>query len=803
MQLLKKILKIAGILLIIILIAGFFFIRNIARKSLPDYNQDVALEGLTGEVTVIRDSYAVPSVFAESEDDLYRAVGYVMAQDRLWQMDLLRRATAGRLSEIFGEDLVETDHLMRALSLPEKSAMVLQNTEPEVINALEAFADGVNQFIDRNKNKLPPEFSILGYQPERWRPEHSVNLTGYMAWDLNTGWSTEIILHKLRDILDEDKFRELIPDQNLHSRYIYPEHMLTKIELRSLLLDKSVKLRELGLEVFSGSNNWAVSGEKSTTGKPVFANDMHLGLFAPGIWYQMHQIIEDKLNVTGVVLPGQPFVISGHNERIAWGMTNVMLDDVDFYLETINPSNPHQYKYMGEWKDMEVRTETIKTGKDESVERNILFTHRGPVISDIKDMDDQIISMNWTGNQYSNEVRSVYLLNRAENWEEFREALTTFLSVSQNINYVDVDGNIGLQTAAGIPIREGDGIFVVSGEDDTYDWQGMVPFEELPYIYNPPSGFVLSANNRTVPDNYPYYISHWFDIPYRYDRIKEMMMEKERLSVDDFKAMQGDKKSKLTERMLPDLITELEKMAQPTINERRAMEMLAGWDYIYNPQSPAPLIFEKFYLKFLENLLLGDMGEDYYKEFIGSKVLVRNIIERTWTKKESAWLTGAESNTGPGKFTGIVQKSFCETVEWLEHNHGPEPNGWAWSDEHRLTLAHPMGEVKILDMVFNMNKGPYKPGGSFHTVCPYSYNYTNPFVVTHGASQRHIYSTANWDNSFSVIPTGTSGIPASDYYCDQTELYIDDRYRSDAFSAVEVENAAVYRMKLMPSSGGK
>ena len=802
MRLFKNILKITGIVLLIVIIGGFFFLRNIARKSLPDYNRDFPLEGLAAEVTVIRDAFAVPAIYADNEEDLYRAVGFVMAQDRLWQMDLLRRATTGRLSEIFGEDLVKTDNLMRALRIPEKSSVVLERTDRKVIIALEAFADGVNQFIEQNQDKLPPEFSILGYKPEKWEPEHSVNLTGYMAWDLNMGWSTEVILHKLSKKLDEDKLRELVPHLDLQTSYIFPGS-LTKAEIRLELLENTVKLRELGLEVFSGSNNWVVSGEKSVTGKPLFANDMHLGLFAPGIWYQMHQVIDGELNVTGVVLPGQPFVIAGHNERIAWGMTNVMLDDADFYLETINPSNPHQYRYMGEWKDMEVRKEIINTGKSDHVEKEILFTHRGPVISDFKDVEDQAVSMRWTGNEYSNEVSSIYYLNRAGNWEEFRNALTTFSSVSQNINYADTDGNIGLQTAAGIPLREGSGKFIVSGEDDTYDWTGMVPFEELPYSFNPPTGYLISANNRTVPDSYPYYISHWFDPPNRYDRIREMILEKERLSADDFKAMLGDKKSKLSERMLPGLLFELNRMSNPTMNERRAREMLAAWDNVYDPGRPEPLIFEKFYMRFIENLLLEDMGKELYEEFIGSKILTRNIVDLVWVKSESAWFRGNKTDTGPGTFNDLISKSFYECIEWLEHEYGPNPDRWAWGDIHSLTLNHPMGSVKILDRLFNMNRGPFSPGGSFHTVCPYSYSFNNPFVANHGASQRHIYSTANWDNSFSVIPTGTSGIPASAYYCDQTELYVNDSYRQDAFSEAEVRKAARYEMKLIPAGAAE
>lgn len=797
----RIILTASAVLILIIFIAGLLFIRNISRSALPDYNKDVSIQGLSSEVTVLRDGCGVPSIYAENEQDLYRAVGFIMAQDRLWQMDLLRRATTGRLAEIFGEDLVNTDLLMRSLRIPEKSELILSRTDKEIIEAIEAFADGVNQYIEMQGDKLPPEFAILGYKPEKWEPVHSVNLTGYMAWDLNTGWSSKVILQKLHEKLDEALFNELIPDLELHKSYVHPSPMISKAGLRSEILTASDKLAELGLAVFSGSNNWVVSGKKSTTGKPLFANDMHLGLFAPGIWYQMHQVVEGQLNVTGVVVPGQPFVISGHNEKIAWGMTNVMVDDMDFYLETVNPDNPRRYKYMGRWKDMEVRKETVKTGEDKSVERELLFTHRGPVVSSFKGMDDRVITMKWTGNEYSNEMRSVYLLNRASNWQEFRNALSTFLSVSQNVNYADVDGNIGIQTSAGVPIRKSPALTIVPGEDNTYDWLGMVPFEKLPYTYNPPEGFVASANNRTVPDGYPHYISHWFDTPNRYDRIKEMLTEKELLSVDDFKKMLADKKSKLPEKIIPSLLDELQKNNNLTHNEKKAVEILAGWDYVYDEEDSAPLIFEKFYNRFVENLLIEEMGDDLYREFIKNKSMVRNIFELVWKKDESAWIKGNKSETGPGSFAYLVHTSFSETVEWIEKNLSRNPDRWEWGDVHTMTLEHPIGSVNILNRLFNLNKGPYSPGGSFHTVCPYAYDFRNPFAIDHGASQRHIYSTADWDQSFSIIPTGTSGIPASDYYCDQTDMYVNDEYRRDNFSSEAVKQAAEYSMKLTPEDG--
>ena len=327
--------KKAGIVIVgIVLVAfaaGAFYVRSIATRALPDYNEDVALEGITGEVVVYRDAYAVPHIFAENEGDLYRSVGYCMAQDRLWQMDLIRRACTGRLSEIFGEELVETDLMVRALRIPEKSDLVLSKCEPALIDALEAFCDGVNQYIEMQEGKLPPEFSILGYNPEKWLPEHSIHLIGYMAWDLSLPWSHEIFMGRILEEFGEEMYRDIALDISTQTSFVVPESttQLSELDVLFDLAKKFRSLEDLGLTVFKGSNNWVVAGKKSTTGKPIFANDMHLAIFAPGIWYQMHQVVEGKLDVTGVMLPGAPSIVAGHNEHIAWGNTNVMVDDLE------------------------------------------------------------------------------------------------------------------------------------------------------------------------------------------------------------------------------------------------------------------------------------------------------------------------------------------------------------------------------------------------------------------------------------------------------------------------------------------
>ena len=394
MKILKTTLLVIGIIIIIVLIAGKIIINKISNKALPDYSSDVKIESISNEVTIYRDEYAIPHIIAKNEKDLYIAVGYVLAQDRLWQMDLLRRATQGRLSEIFGDDMVNTDLMLRSLQIPKKSKIVLDSSDVNIKQALSAFAIGVNEYINTHLNKLPVEFTVLGYKPEPWMPEHSVNLIGYMAWDLTCGWTAEIALHEIRKVVDSAKFNLLLPNLSKQTSIMYPDFEISSNTKKTLyeFRDEFEKLEKLGLNVFYGSNNWAVSGNKSETGKPVLANDMHLGLFAPGIWFQMHQVIEGKLNVTGVILPGQPFIICGHNDSIAWGMTNVMLDDVDFYAETLNEDST-KYKVDGEWRNLIIQEEIIKGKSGTEYKKILKFTHRGPIITDFKDVTNDAISV--------------------------------------------------------------------------------------------------------------------------------------------------------------------------------------------------------------------------------------------------------------------------------------------------------------------------------------------------------------------------------------------------------------------------
>jgi penicillin amidase len=509
----------------------------------------------------------------------------------------------------------------------------------------------------------------------------------------------------------------------------------------------------------------------------------------------MNQVIPGKLNVTGVVLPGQPMVIAGHNDSIAWGFTNVMTDDADFYQETVNPANPDQYLFNGSWKDMQKVKERILIKGGDSIILYNRYTHRGPIISEQKTDYGKVLSMRWLGNEDSNEVEAVYELNRAADWTSFRNALRSFVAVNQNAVYADVNGNIGLQSTIGIPIREGDRTLVYPGDTDRYDWKGLVPFDELPSSYNPECGYVASANCKTAPADYPYYISDWYVLPYRMDRIVEMLNAKEKLSAEDFKSIQGDQKSKMSEKFTKYFLAHLTSKIGLSGPEKIVYEMMRKWDYTLSKDRPEGLVFEKWYYYTGLNLVSDQMDSLLLTEFIGEKTFFENFLENMLSNPSDAWADNMATTDHAETFGEIIGLSFQQTVNELTAKYGDKPESWKWGDDHTITLAHPMASVRILDRIFGLNRGPVAVGGSFHTVGPYSSPLNRNSGVNHGASERHIFDVSDWDRSLTVIPTGESGIPASPYYCDQTGMYLTNRYHADYTSRSKVESSSLYRMK--------
>lgn len=852
-------------LIIIAFVTLFLYLHQLSSSGQPLYNGQIEIPGLIEPVEVFRDKFGVPHIFARHETDLYLATGYVMAQDRLWQMDLIRRLTSGRLSEIFGPRLVETDLLFRALRIPDKARRVLAATPIDVLQAVKAFSEGVNAFIQTHRHRLPLEFRLLRYQPEPWTPEHSACLIGYIGWDLAFAWGIETLMWTLQEKLreQEEKLAEILAEP-MNPIYVFPHFSLNpspeenkpKLRLAALAknhfllptpyflainenravypkgsdefnqreedqnakfssnqleiltstsqitLMKAIKpLADLGLIFTMNSNNWAVGPEKSQTGKPLLANDMHLSLNLPSIWYPLHQALAGKFRVSGVALPGEPFIVAGHNEFIAWGMTNVMADDIDFYLEKINPENPDQYLWGGKWQSLEIKEEKIKVKGRKEISRQLRFTHRGPIISSFKEIKDRQISMRWMGFEESNELLAVYLLNRAQNWTEFRQALRFFRSLSLNVIYADIEGNIGLQLAGGIPKRPRPTWALFPGELVSSDWSGIITFEDLPFAFNPEENFVISANNKSVSDNYPYTISYFFLSPVRAERIREFLMSKEKLTREDMAKLQSDDRSKLVARLKSPLMKILANLRPQSELESKALELLKNWDGTMDISSSAATLFEILYFELARQMMTDELGETFSRSFISfsSNVFLPAFLERALTTGNSTWTDDLTTPDRLEKIEEIVERSFRQTINYLINMAGEDMNNWRWGHHHRLIFRHPLGEVSLLNFLFKLNRGPYPVGGSFHTVCAFGY-LSDSFKVRHGPSQRHVYDLSNFDESLTILPGGVSGLPSSVHYDDQISLYVKGKYRPTFFSDEKIKNSARYRLRLIPVS---
>lgn len=781
-------LSIITIIAILIIILFYY----IVIKPLPNY-KNLRLKGLKDEVEIIIDSSGVPHIYAKNQHDLYYTTGYLMAQERLWQMDLLRRVTTGKLSEIFGKSYVEVDLLLRCLEFSNRSEKIYRNLSEDVKQSLIAFSNGVNEYILKNKNNLSFEFKILRYKPEAWNPIHSLNLIGYMAWDLKSGWN-EIILEKIKNIVDERKFIELFQDSVFDKSSIYDIEKNIQIHSQKAINKLSSifkKLEELNIQIFDASNNWVVSSQKSITGKPILANDMHLSLNIPGIWFQIHQVVKDSLNVIGVAIPGQPLVVCGHNDKIAWGMTNTYVDNVDFYLIKTNDNDPEKYLFNNEWIQMSTRKEKIPLKNNDTIFKEIKFTKFGPIVSTIIGFDSISIAMHWIGHEEGNEYISIYKLNRAKNWHEFNNALKDFIAVSQNIAYADVDGNIGMVCAGGVPVRKRNNYqIILPGDTDEYEWKKVLNIDSLPKIFNPTSELLASANNKTI-SKFKYHIGNYFSTPYRYERIINYLKNKEKISIEDCKKLQNDEYSTMAELFKNNILKLISDSLSQNPNYFKYLKNLLSWNCEINDTSKNALFFEIFTNHFIRNVFIDELGENILKDFIKNCRIYGNVIYKIYNGIYCEWVNNIKT---PKKesIKEIAVVTFKETVNLINDKYIDKN----WGDKHKLILKHPMGDIKILSKILKLKFKSISVGGSYHTVKVFSYK--ENFLTSFGSSNRHIYSLDNWDNSIYILPTGNSGLPYSKFYCNLTKKYIAGEYLKMPYSNDKVKNYSLYTFKFTP-----
>ena len=770
------ILPILGVV-VIILAAGFIYVR--IRQAWPQTQGALRLAGLHQPVTVIRDPRGIPHIYAQDSHDLFMAQGYVHAQDRFWQMEFWRRIGQGRLAEILGPSALPQDKFLRTLGIAEAARASLDEYDAESRQILVDYAEGVNAYLRLQGGRLPLEFQVLALngvvvKPEPWKPEDTVTWGTMMSWDLGGNYDRELELAQVLSRFGEDTFQALVVSYPGSHPVVVPKGIAwERIAPPIAELPRGLVLGQ-GSGV--GSNNWVISGKKSATGKPLLANDPHLGIQMPSIWYEVGLHCRPAsegcpYDVVGFSFPTAPGVVIGHNARIAWGVTNAGPDVQDLYVEKLNPANPNQVEVNGHWEDMQVSHQQIRVaGQKEPVSLVVRRTRHGPIINDVATGPEsrwaygwQPVALKWTALGANRVLMSVLRVDRARNWQEFREALRYWDCPAQNFVYADIEGNIGYQMPGQIPIRaKGNGMLPVPGWTDEYAWTRMIPFEELPTAYNPPEGYIATSNNKIVPDSYPYLISLEWDSGYRAQRVVELLQAQETLSVTGMAAMQYDNASLFARVVIP--ILQDIPLDRPEV--ARARDRLLRWDLQQDMECPEALLFAAFSLR-LPAVLLGDELGTLAPKMDGSSMalfasIVLDPAARWW---DDATTAPQESRAD------TLARALNEGYDLAAKLQGKDMSRWRWGKAHRAvfdnqTLGH--SGISLIEGLFN--RGPVQTAGGPGIVNATQWDGADPqhpFAVTWVPSMRMVVDLSNLDNSITTSTTGQSGHPYHRHYDDQ------------------------------------
>jgi penicillin G amidase len=788
------------------------------RRPLPQLDGNATIVGLKDAVTVERDRWGRPWVRAKSLEDAVTAQGFVMAQDRLWQMDLLRRVSSGSLSEIFGGVALRLDEENQTLGLRQAAARAAADASPEIRALLEAYSRGVNENIAARGKKLPIEFIALGYKPQPWTPADTYLISLYMYKTLTSTWQEKLNREWISAKVGPDRARDLFAENSPLDHFIWtadspasqPGFANTKAPAAARATDDEPPFAPIVwgaartfLEQFGeqtseivGSNNFVVNGAHTASGKPLLANDTHLQLSVPALWYVIH-LTAPGLHVQGFALPGAPLVIIGHNDRIAWGFTNSNVDVEDLYIETFDAANPLRYRVNGKLVTADVRHEVIHVRGKPDVNFDVTVTRHGPIVHrDPPEQGGRAYALRWTALEAGGLDFGFPLLGEAQNWHDFMETTRHIAGPGQNTIYADVDGNIGFTIPARIPIRaSGNGALPVPGDTDDFEWKGYVRFEELPRVLNPPDGVIATANARTVGPGYKYYLTDRQAGPYRTARLYELLSNRTGLTAADCNAIQNDIVS-LPNRFLAGVLVRAANAVSPRDSRtRQLIAKLQNWDARAAEDSVETSFVEYTRHALFRHLLAPYLGDEVTKYELWEPQSVYNdvwwrdkvFLENVLRERPATWLPSGFANydellmTGADEAVAALQKQTASS----------DAAAWTWGRLHPLDMIHPLGRSGLLHRIFSI--GPYPQGGTVDTV--------RAMGVGHGPAMRFVADLSNIDQSLMEIPTGESGQFASPYYRDQFPEWFAGRGVPAPFSAAAETHAPVHTLTLLPASG--
>ncbi|HEX6684837.1 MAG TPA: penicillin acylase family protein [Candidatus Limnocylindrales bacterium] len=808
----SKILRRTGlgvlITLFVLLLAGATWTVVAVRGSFPQHDGDLTLKGLSAPVTVHRDRYGIPQLYAKTEADLLKAQGYVHAQDRFWEMDFRRHVTAGRVAEIFGESQLKTDIYLRTMGWRKVAEREWEIIAPETKAALEAYTAGVNAWLDENPGGDSLEYKILslqnpGYKIEKWHPVDSLSWLKAMAWDLRGNMQEETRRAALLGVgLSQKQVDDLYPpypyDRNVPivgpggaALTLASSQTPLAVDLTSLERDLTALPGLMGNDDGDriGSNSWVIHGTKTGSGKPILANDPHLSPSQPGIWYQMGLHCEcGTLDAAGFSFAGVPGVIIGHNARIAWGFTNLGPDVIDLYLERLDAGT-----------EVTSRQEKVKVAGGDEVTITIRSTKHGPLVSDASEdlrkiLPNQAVALRWTALDAGRTADAIFKLNKASNWQDFRAAAALFEVPAQNMIYADVDGNIGYQAPGKIPVRgKGDGRYMAPGWDGAFDWTGYIPFEEMPSSFNPPQGYIVTANQAVIGPQYPRLLTSDWSYGYRSQRINEMIVTtRGRLTVDDVQTMQFDSRNGFAQTLIP----VLQQLKRPPLSqvESDADALLKSWKFEQTDDSAAAAYYNAIWrhlmLRTFEELTPANApnGGDRWFE------VVRRLLEQP----DNAWWDDT-TTVAVERRDDTLARAVADAVKELSDLLGENPKEWTWGELHTLTPTHAtFGSSGIGPLEWLFNGPEVATGGGTSIVNANGWHAGRSYEVDAVPSMRMIVDLNNVNESRWIQLTGNSGHAFHDNYDDQLELWRTGQTIPFRFEKATIEREKVRTLTLRP-----
>jgi penicillin amidase len=782
-----------------------------AKTALRPLDGSIEGSGLKEEVEVLTDEWGVPHIYATNRDDLYFSQGYLHATERLFQVDLTQRFARGRLAELLGEFVLPLDKFFRTLGFERLARSWLDSIDEDVRRIGEPYFEGFR--AGARSIPTPVEYHILGLEPEIVERFEDAVLNAYsvaliMSFTLSANRDSELIRGWLAQTLGPERARQLTPFIGA----VVPSAVPSSSSFPGLVRELSKAAAEAGAVPGVGSNNWVVSGTRTTTGKPLLANDPHLKIQMPSIWMEMHLVSGggDDMDVTGITLPGVPGVIIGHNRNIAWGFTNTGSDVEDLYLEKISEDGG-SYEFKGEWHPIDViREKIVVRNEPEARVHEVKSTRHGPLLTSFiqgnitpvvhEDYIKEAVSWRWYHQDVVASLKTVEQMNVATNWEEFREATKGWTSPGQNMVYADVDGNIGYQFTGLVPKRPPgvSGAAPQPGWTGENEWDGHIPFDDLPSVFNPETGFIATANNRMVDLDYPHYLTHDWEPEYRVRRITSLLAGREKHSVDDFKRIQYDTFSGIADGLLPVLISATASNGQVA----DAIKQIESWDRRMDTDSIGATIFMIWLSNIADALLHPRLGEELFRHYFQMRgwttLWAYDTIKDILENPEAFWVGGDGADNESAR-NQLVSKALEQAVAELTERFGEDNVEWRWGRLHQILLQHPLS-VAMPPLGDLLSLGPVESPGSDDTVNRGAFSPEEGYMHHTISSYRQIIDLGDFDNSLSVITTGNSGNPSSPHYRDQFEMWLKGDYHPMLFSRKAVESRTKGKLVLSPGS---